>query len=119
MTSLERIIEYTQVEFEDLESKKVDPPKDWPQNGSISLSSVSYAYDKNLPNVLNELSLNINAQEKIGIVGRTGAGKSSFFQCLLRLGEQTQGTIRIDGIDIKEISLQKLRSNISIIPVRK
>lgn len=73
------------------------------------------SYDANLPNVLKRVSLNISGSEKIGIVGRTGAGKSSFFQTIFRMYEPS-GSIIIDGIDIKDLSLNDLRSKLTIIP---
>lgn len=71
MTSVERIIEYSNIENEE---KNIDPkkPEDWPKTGSIEFRDVSYAYDKNLPNVLKNLSLSIESGEKVGIIGRTG-----------------------------------------------
>jgi ATP-binding cassette subfamily C (CFTR/MRP) protein 4 len=75
MTSIERIVEYTNIEPEPLHKgiEKID--KTWPQNGEIVLRNVSLSYDKNLPDVLKNISVNIRPGEKVGIVGRTGAGK--------------------------------------------
>ena len=92
------------------------PEKDWPNKGQIEFRNVSLSYDKNLPNVLKNLTLKINPAEKIGIVGRTGAGKSSFFQTIFRMYEPV-GNIIIDGIDIKDLSLFDLRNKLTIIPV--
>jgi ATP-binding cassette subfamily C (CFTR/MRP) protein 4 len=116
MTSVERIIEYTNIKGENLKDdvKKVD--KNWPREGKIEFENVSYAYDVNLPNVLQNITLKINSKEKIGIIGRTGAGKSTFFQALYRMAEPS-GKILIDNINIKDVSLHELRSIISIIPV--
>ena len=119
MTSVERINEYTNVKVENLKKEEngYKKLKNWPNNGSIELENVSYAYDDNLPNVLHNLTLKINSKEKIGIIGRTGAGKSTFFQALYRMAEPS-GKILIDNVDIKQVSLHDLRSSISIIPVR-
>ena len=116
MTSVERIIEYTNIKGENLKDdvKKVD--KNWPREGKIEFENLSYAYDDNLPNVLQNITLKINSKEKIGIIGRTGAGKSTFFQALYRMAEPS-GKILIDNINIKDVSLHELRSIISIIPV--
>ena len=116
MTSIERIIEYTQLPNEPLYDGKESPPNDWPSKGLIKYENVSLSYDKNLPNVLNNITLTIKPTEKIGIIGRTGAGKSSFFQTLFRMYEP-YGCIFIDGLDIKNFSLHNLRSKLTIIPV--
>jgi ABC-type multidrug transport system fused ATPase/permease subunit len=89
----------------------------WPQTGEITLKDVSLSYDKNLPDVLKNISLHIRPGEKVGIVGRTGAGKSSFFQILFRMYEPS-GSIVIDGIDIRTLKLTELRKRLTIIPVR-
>ena len=115
MTSVERILEYVDLSSEHLSKGDKEPAKDWPQRGEIYFNDVSFAYDKSLPNVLHNLTFKINAGEKIGIVGRTGAGKSSIIQTLFRMAEP-DGSILIDDVDIKEISLHDLRKRISIIP---
>jgi ATP-binding cassette subfamily C (CFTR/MRP) protein 4 len=97
-------------------SDKIKPPKEWPTKGEIVFDNVSFSYDENLPDVLKELSFKINPGEKIGIVGRTGAGKSSIIQTLFRMAEPS-GNIFIDNINIQDIDLNELRSKISIIPV--
>jgi ABC-type multidrug transport system fused ATPase/permease subunit len=94
--------------------KKLD--KKWPQRGEITFNNVSLSYDKNLPDVLRGISVNIKSGEKVGIVGRTGAGKSSFFQILFRMYEP-KGVILIDGVDIRTLKLTDLRSKLTIIPV--
>lgn len=96
--------------------EKIKTPKDWPSRGEIIFDNVSFSYDLNLPNVLNGLSFRINPGEKIGIVGRTGVGKSSIIQTLFRMAEPF-GNIIIDDVNIRDISLNDLRSKISIIPV--
>ena len=117
MTAVERVLEYRNLPSEKLEDgeKKVD--KGWPRTGDICFENVSYSYDKNLPPVLKELTFKINSGEKIGIVGRTGAGKSSIVQTLFRMAEP-DGKIFIDNLHVKYISLHALRSKLSIIPVR-
>lgn len=117
MTAVERVLEYTELPSEPLNEGNKKPPGDWPSAGEILYEDVSFRYDKNLPLVLNDLTFRIQPGEKIGIVGRTGAGKSSIIQTLFRMA-QPHGSILIDGIDIKELSLKDLRSNLSIIPVR-
>ncbi|CAG9827192.1 unnamed protein product [Diabrotica balteata] len=113
MTSVERVQEYTDLTKEIEEG--VDPPKTWPERGQIVFNKLSLGYSNTLPLVLKNLSFIVNPKEKIGIVGRTGAGKSSIVQAMFRL-TSTDGSIIIDGIDSKLIPLSKVRSKISIIP---
>ncbi|XP_050502056.1 probable multidrug resistance-associated protein lethal(2)03659 isoform X1 [Diabrotica virgifera virgifera] len=113
MTSVERVQEYADLTKEIDEG--VDPPKTWPEQGQIVFNKLSLGYSKTLPLVLKNLSFIVNPKEKIGIVGRTGAGKSSIIQAMFRL-TFTEGSIIIDGIDSKLIPLRKMRSKISIIP---
>jgi len=89
------------------------PHATWPEEGEIQFEKVSLAYDDK--EVLQELSFHVLPKEKIGIVGRTGAGKSSIITALFRLTEPT-GDIYIDGVRIRDIGLHDLRRNISIIP---
>ena len=117
MTSVERIIEYSKLPQEaELETKGENKPKDnWPKNGKIELQNMSLFYDNAPTPVLKNLNCLIKAGEKIGIVGRTGAGKSSIIAALFRMVEP-HGHIIIDGVDTKTIGLHDLRTKISIIP---
>ncbi|XP_011505353.1 PREDICTED: probable multidrug resistance-associated protein lethal(2)03659 [Ceratosolen solmsi marchali] len=117
MTSVERILEYSKLSNEPpLESKPEKAPQaEWPMDGKIEFKSVFLRYSPVDPPVLNNLNFIIHPREKIGIVGRTGAGKSSLIQSLFRLAEN-QGSIEIDGINVDEIGLHDLRKKISIIP---
>lgn len=92
------------------------PPPEWPEQGSIKFEDVSLAYRPGLPLVLKNLSLQVEPSQKIGICGRTGAGKSSIMTALYRLSELSTGKIEIDGIDISSLGLSSLRSKLSIIP---
>ncbi|KAJ2000070.1 ATP-binding cassette glutathione S-conjugate transporter ycf1 [Coemansia thaxteri] len=92
------------------------PPPNWPEAGEIEFQRLCLRYKPGGSLVLNNLSFAISSKEKIGIVGRTGAGKSSLTYALLRLVEADSGSIIIDGIDISTIGLSDLRSRISIIP---
>ncbi|EGW32761.1 uncharacterized protein SPAPADRAFT_54783 [Spathaspora passalidarum NRRL Y-27907] len=92
------------------------PPPQWPDKGSIEFRSASLAYRPGLPLVLKNLNFTIKPSEKIGICGRTGAGKSSIMTALYRLSELESGKIFIDDLDIAELGLKDLRSKLSIIP---
>ncbi|XP_069457987.1 ATP-binding cassette sub-family C member 4-like isoform X1 [Ovis canadensis] len=115
MISVERVIEYTELEQEAPWELEFHPPPDWPNNGMIALSKVNFKYSSDGPLVLKDLTTDIKPGEKVGIVGRTGAGKSSFIAALFRLSEP-EGRIWIDKILITEIGLHDLRKKMSIIP---
>ncbi|XP_067851301.1 multidrug resistance-associated protein 5 isoform X2 [Heptranchias perlo] len=117
-TSVENIHHY--IKTLELEAsarvKDKTPPANWPQHGQITFENVEMRYRENLPLVLKKVSFTIQPQEKIGIVGRTGSGKSSLGMALFRLVELSGGSIVIDGVNISEIGLADLRSKLSIIP---
>ncbi|KAJ3025896.1 UNVERIFIED_CONTAM: hypothetical protein HDU68_006517 [Siphonaria sp. JEL0065] len=92
------------------------PRASWPEAGSISFKKAEMKYRPDLPPVLKNLTLEIKGGEKIGIVGRTGAGKSSIISALYRLVELTDGSISIDGVDLATVGLRQLRTSLSIIP---
>ncbi|CAH2223668.1 multidrug resistance-associated 4 [Pelobates cultripes] len=115
MISVERVMEYTQLEKEaEWESKK-RPPPDWPNKGMIAFENVNFAYSLDGPLVLRHLTALIRPKEKVGIVGRTGAGKSSLIAALFRLAEP-EGKIWIDKLLTSELGLHDLRKKMSIIP---
>ena len=116
MTSVERINEYITMNGENLTKGLRKPPVSWPENGQVVFDGVSFAYDVNMPRVLDNVSFEIKPREKIGLIGRTGSGKSTIFQAILLFAEPS-GVITIDGINTKDISLHDLRKKISIIPV--
>lgn len=117
MTSVERLLEYARLPSEAALETSADakPPADWPSKGAVEFEKLSFRYTPEGAFVLRDLQLSIKAEEKIGIVGRTGAGKSSLIQALFRLAE-LDGAIRIDGVDIRRLGLHDLRRKISIIP---
>lgn len=92
------------------------PPKSWPEKGEIKFTNVSMAYRPDLPPALKNFTADVQPSEKIGICGRTGAGKSTIMIALYRLVEICGGKIEIDGVDISRIGLHELRSKIAIIP---
>ncbi|KAK3753294.1 hypothetical protein QZH41_015236 [Actinostola sp. cb2023] len=114
MTSVERVMTYTQLEPESGYDKLTYPPSDWPKAGQLELQDVSLEYYPGAPTVLNHVHFKVDAQEKIGIAGRTGAGKSSIVSALFRMPEP-QGRILIDGIDIMTINLQSSRRAMAVI----
>ncbi|XP_076757864.1 ATP-binding cassette sub-family C member 4 isoform X2 [Xylocopa sonorina] len=117
MTSVERILQYTNLPKESSWTSKNPPPADWPQNGQVALKNVSMRYDVNEHPVLKNLNVTIEAGWKVGVVGRTGAGKSSLISAIFRLfAEGLEGEIKIDNRDTSTLGLHELRSQISIIP---
>jgi ABC-type multidrug transport system fused ATPase/permease subunit len=117
IVSVERNVEYANVESEgQLIVPDNRPATEWPHSGTIAIDNLVMAYRPGLKPVINGLECIINPKEHIGIVGRTGAGKSSFFLAILRIVEPMKGSIRIDDIDISQIGLADLRSKISVIP---
>uniref|UniRef100_A0A8V5GWV8 Canalicular multispecific organic anion transporter 2 n=1 Tax=Melopsittacus undulatus TaxID=13146 RepID=A0A8V5GWV8_MELUD len=117
IVAVERIKEYSETETEApwvIEGKS--PPEDWPSKGELEFVNYSVRYRKGLDLVLKGLNLQVHGGEKIGIVGRTGAGKSSMTLSLFRILEAAKGEIKIDGVKIAEIGLHDLRSRLTIIP---
>ncbi|MCJ8738368.1 hypothetical protein PDJAM_G00034890 [Pangasius djambal] len=117
IVAVERVKEYSETPPEapwEVEDKK--PSSDWPPEGNVEFTDYSVRYREGLDLVLRNISLQVKGGEKIGIVGRTGAGKSSMTLCLFRLLEAAGGEITIDGVKIAEIGLHDLRSKLTIIP---
>ncbi|KAG4425965.1 hypothetical protein IFR04_000909 [Cadophora malorum] len=116
MNATERLHYYgTQLE-EEAPLHTIEVRKSWPESGEIIFDNVQMRYRENLPLVLSGLSMHVRGGERIGVVGRTGAGKSSIMSTLFRLVELSGGSITIDGLDISTIGLQDLRSRLAIIP---
>ncbi|CAB4400795.1 unnamed protein product [Rhizophagus irregularis] len=117
IVSVERVKEYIDLPSEApvvIQDNRPDPT--WPQNGLIEYQNYSTRYRQGLELVLKGVSFVINPREKVGIVGRTGAGKSSLTLSLFRLIEAVDGAILMDGVDISKIGLYDLRSRLTIIP---
>ncbi|KAL0963885.1 hypothetical protein UPYG_G00314870 [Umbra pygmaea] len=115
MTSVERVVEYTELESEAPWETDERPPPDWPKHGSITFDRVNFSYSAGGPMVLKNLSAVFRSREKVGIVGRTGAGKTSLISALFRLAEP-EGRIFIDSVPSSGIGLHTLRQKMSIIP---
>ncbi|KAL5283205.1 ABCC4.2 family protein [Megaselia abdita] len=117
MTSVERVQDYIESpkEAQAQSNELTKPNKEWPKNGKIEFINLKLKYSEKGVLILSGLNFTIHPMEKLGIVGRTGAGKSSIIQAIFRLA-YNEGTVKIDGIDIEKMDLQDLRSKISIIP---
>ncbi|XP_013195349.1 ATP-binding cassette sub-family C member 4 [Amyelois transitella] len=116
MTSVERVLEYRKLPPElYMDEGPTQPPSQWPTQGGIVFENVTMKYGPEDPPVLRNLNFVINPAWKVGVVGRTGAGKSSLISALFRLTE-IEGSIKIDSINTEGVSKKDLRSRISIIP---
>uniref|UniRef100_A0A6G1SHL7 ABC-type glutathione-S-conjugate transporter n=1 Tax=Aceria tosichella TaxID=561515 RepID=A0A6G1SHL7_9ACAR len=115
VVSIERLLEYTRTPVEP-EDDEVPTDPNWPAKGQITYDNFSARYRPELELVLNKFNLKVDPTEKVGLVGRTGAGKSSVTLALFRILEAAEGRIVIDGVDISHINLRLLRSKLSIIP---
>ncbi|EIN07973.1 P-loop containing nucleoside triphosphate hydrolase protein [Punctularia strigosozonata HHB-11173 SS5] len=113
--SLERIRDFLDIEHEPEKTQDGVPPAYWPASGSLRAEKLSARYGPNSPDVLHEISFDIKSGERVGVVGRTGAGKSTISLALLR-AVLTSGKVFYDGIDTHTINLDALRSNITLIP---
>nr|XP_054751164.1 ATP-binding cassette sub-family C member 9-like [Lytechinus pictus]XP_054751165.1 ATP-binding cassette sub-family C member 9-like [Lytechinus pictus] len=114
MNAVERVKYYSSLKREQYEG--LEPPLNWPHRGQISIDNVSVRYAADLDPVLQEVSVNIQAGEKVGICGRTGSGKSSLTLALFRIIDIFRGRILIDGIDVATVPLTTLRQRLAIIP---
>ena len=117
IVSVERMMEYSNLTPEAPEIIPQNrPPIDWPAHGNLNMVNYSARYRPELPLALKNINLTIQSGEKIGIVGRTGAGKSSLTLALFRLIEPDDGYIVVDGMNTSDLGLKDLRSRLSIIP---
>ncbi|XP_058792374.1 multidrug resistance-associated protein 1 isoform X5 [Phymastichus coffea] len=117
IVAVERIKEYGETPQEaSWDIPETDPSKEWPSRGSVEFRDYKVRYREGLDLVLNGLSFNVTGGEKIGIVGRTGAGKSSLTLALFRIIEAAAGKILIDNVEISKLGLHTLRSRLTIIP---
>ncbi|KAG8813820.1 hypothetical protein FRC19_002163 [Serendipita sp. 401] len=117
MNAVERLDHYGKLPSEAAPTTSNDPDQRWPDKGAISFKNVDMTYRPGLPLVLHGVSFDVQPGEKIGICGRTGAGKSSMLQALFRIVEiEDGGSIEIDGVDTKKIGLDVLRQRLAVIP---
>lgn len=117
MVSVERIKQFIRIPSEaPWRIANCLPSSNWPNHGDIQINNLKVRYRSNTPLVLKGISLRINGGEKIGVVGRTGSGKSTLIQVFFRLVEPSSGSIIIDGVDICKLGLHDLRSRFGIIP---
>ncbi|KAJ5610546.1 P-loop containing nucleoside triphosphate hydrolase protein [Penicillium lagena] len=114
MNATERVIEYSSIELEN--QGGADAPAAWPTEGRLEVTDLVVGYAPDLPPVLNGLSFTVEKNQRVGVVGRTGAGKSSLTLALFRFLEAREGQILIDGLDVSKIKLHDLRSRLAIIP---
>ena len=114
MNSMERVLEYMQLDTESPAGDDAEPS--WPSQGQIMFRDLEVAYGEDLPPVLKGISFEVPSHHRIGIVGRTGSGKSSLTLALFRFLQTRKGCIEIDGVDISSLRLHDVRSRLAIIP---
>ncbi|KAL4758031.1 putative ABC bile acid transporter [Aspergillus foveolatus] len=114
MNATERVLEYANIETES--QSGYTPPASWPTKGRIEVEDLEVSYAPDLPPVLNGVSFVVENNQRVGVVGRTGAGKSSLTLALFRFLEARRGRIVVDGLDIGHVKLSELRSRLAIIP---
>ena len=117
MVSVERVSGFSCLPSEaDLETDFDNDHPNWPEYGDIDVSNLKVRYRASLPPSLSEISLKIKSGQRVGIVGRTGCGKSTLIQALFRILEAEEGIITVDGVDISSLGLHKVRTEMSVIP---
>nr|AHK05644.1 ATP-binding cassette transporter sub-family C member 1 isoform X5 [Tigriopus japonicus] len=117
IVAVERVKEYTLTIPQEAEWELPNkPPKEWPQEGEVTFEGYGMRYREGLDLVIKDISCHIKGGQTVGIVGRTGAGKSSLTVALFRLVEPAEGGIKIDGLDISQMGLHDLRKKLTIIP---
>ncbi|KAK1262158.1 ABC transporter C family member 9 [Acorus gramineus] len=117
MISVERIQQYSRIVSEaPLVIEECRPPPNWPAFGTICFKNLQVRYAEHLPSVLKNITCTFPGKMKVGVVGRTGSGKSTLIQAIFRIVEPREGSIVIDDVDICKIGLHDLRSRLSIIP---
>ena len=126
-TSIQRLYEYGESQALEASYDLPEPPANWPKEGSVDVENVSVRYRDGLPLVLKNVSFRVEPQEKVGIVGRTGSGKSTMLLAMTRILELTEdgdlegekvgpGGVFIDSVDVSKMGLKFLRQNVTVIP---
>lgn len=117
MTSLERVMAMTEIPQEEDDTRKPEPVEpSWPCSGDLKFDEVDLRYRPGLPLSLHGLSFTLKSGQRCGVVGRTGAGKSTLAAALFRLVELESGTIMLDGVDLSKISLENVRGHAASSP---
>ncbi|EJD02283.1 multidrug resistance-associated ABC transporter [Fomitiporia mediterranea MF3/22] len=116
MNAVERVLVYTDLPREGTATKPGHVAPSWPEKGEVKFKNVGLAYREGLPLVLKDVSFEVKPGEKVGIVGRTGAGKSSLLQALFRMVELSDGAIEIDNVIIQSVDLDTLRQSLALVP---
>ena len=114
MTSVERVVKHSQIEQEPGYQNHRQPPEHWPQYGQVQIKDLELVYYHGGPKILKGITFIINPQEKIGIVGRTGAGKSSLIAALFRM-PQPNGYVIIDDVNVSDVNIQSSRRAMAVI----
>lgn len=115
MISVERVVEYVGIPQEELQGSE-SPDRSWPTEGKIEFEHVTLRYKADLPPALNEISFHVESGMQVGIIGRTGAGKSSILNALFRLTPICNGRILVDGFDVAKVAVRDLRGHFAVVP---
>ena len=114
MTAVERVLTYAKLTSEPGYSTSAEPPESWPSKGEINVNHMSFRYLEGGPKILKDVSFTVNSKEKVGVAGRTGAGKSSLVAALLRMPD-VQGEVLIDGVDTAGLNVRAARRAMAVI----
>uniref|UniRef100_A0ACD6AEE6 Uncharacterized protein n=1 Tax=Avena sativa TaxID=4498 RepID=A0ACD6AEE6_AVESA len=115
MISVERVVEYVGIPQEELQGSE-SPHRSWPTEGKIEFEHVTLRYKVDLPPALNDISFHVASGMQVGIIGRTGAGKSSILNALFRLAPICNGRILLDGFDVTKVAVRDLRGHFAVVP---
>lgn len=116
LVAIERIDQYLQIEGEENSKGSVNPPFGWPAQGALNFQNVELCYREHLAPAIRNFNLKTEAFERLAIVGRTGAGKTSILAALMRIAPLSKGEITLDSVNLKTLALNVLRDRIGVIP---